>query len=89
MLYDVLMIVQRINLETPIMRYVTPKVAAKMLGVNRSTIHRWRTNGTLNDYKRLGNRYVYSLDSIKELAGENLMTANDVIVDSIEDIEDA
>ena len=62
--------------------YYTPKVAAQKLGVDRSTIHRWRHSGKFPDCKRVGNRYMYARASLLRLADGELFEDGDILVSS-------
>lgn len=70
--------------------YVKPKVAAAMLGVDTSTIHRWRIKGILSKYKKQGNAFVYPLSSIKAILEESnveMVSSNDIVIDSLDELE--
>lgn len=51
------------------MEYVTPKQAAKALGVNVSSLRRWENEGKITAIKTPGGQRRYSLEEIEKAAG--------------------
>ena len=47
--------------------YLKPKYAAKFLGIGTGTLSNWRNKKKINRYKKVGNRYEYSFNELKQL----------------------
>lgn len=53
------------------MSYVTPKQAAKILGVHVSSLRRWESQGKLKAIRTPGGQRRYNLEEVEKAAGQS------------------